>query len=99
MKLIAVLIGLAVVVLVIVGYDLLMKLAKNEDKYVKKIQNDAWESYFKDKGGLEEVMKATEAHLHEQEKQRIEAIKRKIYEPNESDSTESKPKTTKTKSK
>ncbi len=36
MKLIAVLVGLAVVVLVVVGYDLLMKLAKKQSKQVIK---------------------------------------------------------------
>lgn len=95
MKLIAVLVGLAVVVLVVVGYDLLMKLAKNEDKYVKKIQNDAWESYFKDKGGLEEVIKSYEAAIEKEGDKLVEAIKTKINETDESNSKQSK----KTKSK
>jgi hypothetical protein len=63
MKLIAVLIGLAVVVLVIVGYELLMKLAKNEDKPVNQ-----------------DIVKAAEKILQEQEKQLTEAIKTKINE-------------------
>jgi hypothetical protein len=48
MKLIAVLIGLAVVVLVIVGYELLMKLAKNEDKPVNQVFKAA-EAFYKNK--------------------------------------------------
>jgi uncharacterized membrane-anchored protein YjiN (DUF445 family) len=75
MKLIAVLIGLAVVVLVIVGYELLMKLAKNEDKPVNQ-----------------DIVKAAEKILQEQEKQLTEAIKTKINEVN-------KPTTKKIKSK
>lgn len=83
MKLIAVVITLAVVVLVIVGYELLMKLAKNEDKYVKKIQKDTWEEYFKDKGGLDEVVKAAEDHLEKKQKQLVEAIKTKLNDEEE----------------
>ena len=75
MKLIAVLIGLAVVVLVIVGYELLMKLAKNEDNPVNQ-----------------DIVKAAEKILQEQEKQLTEAIKTKINELN-------KPTTKKIKSK
>ena len=73
MKLIAVLIGLAVVVLVIVGYELLMKLAKNEDKPVNQ-----------------DIAKAAEKVLQEQEKQLTGAIKTKINEVNKSNSKKSK---------
>lgn len=76
MKLIAVLIGLAVVVLVIVGYELLMKLAKNEDKSVNQ-----------------DIAKAAEKVLQEQEKQLTEAIKTKINEVNKPTIKKAKSKT------
>jgi hypothetical protein len=39
MKLVGVVVGLAVVVLVVVGYELLMKLAKKENESKPKKQN------------------------------------------------------------
>jgi uncharacterized membrane protein YukC len=64
MKLIAILISIAVVVLVIVSYDLLMKMARKENE----------------KALPDEVVKATEAYLAKQNKQVIETIKTKINE-------------------
>lgn len=64
MKLIAILISIAVVVLVIVGYDLLMKMARKENE----------------KALPDEVVKATEAYLAKQNKQVVETIKTKINE-------------------
>ena len=64
MNLIAVLISMAVVILVVVGYDLLMKMAKKENE----------------KALPDEIVKATEAYLAKQNKQVIETIKTKINE-------------------
>jgi hypothetical protein len=64
MKLIAILISMAVVILVVVGYDLLMKMAKKENE----------------KALPDEVVKATEAYLAKQNKQVVETIKTKINE-------------------
>jgi Tfp pilus assembly protein PilE len=64
MKLIAILISIAVVVLVIVSYDLLMKMARKENE----------------KALPDEVVKATEAYLAKQNKQVVETIKTKINE-------------------
>jgi hypothetical protein len=64
MKLIAILISIAVVILVIVGYDLLMKMARKENE----------------KALPDEVVKATEAYLAKQNKQVVETIKTKINE-------------------
>jgi Tfp pilus assembly protein PilE len=64
MKLIAILISIAVVVLVIVSYDLLLKIARKENE----------------KALPDEVVKATEAYLAKQNKQVVETIKTKINE-------------------
>lgn len=64
MKLIAIMISLAVVILVVVGYDLLMKMAKKENE----------------KALPDEIVKATEAYLAKQNKQVVETIKTKINE-------------------
>ena len=64
MKVIAILISIAVVVLVIVSYDLLMKMARKENE----------------KALPDEVVKATEAYLAKQNKQVVETIKTKINE-------------------
>ena len=64
MKLIVIMISLAVVVLVVVGYDLLMKMARKENE----------------KALPDEIVKATEEYLAKQNKQVIETIKTKINE-------------------
>jgi Tfp pilus assembly protein PilO len=64
MKLIAVLISIAVVIIVVVGYDFLMKMARKENE----------------KTLPDEVVKATEAYLAKQNKQVVETIKTKINE-------------------
>jgi len=48
MKLIAVLVGLAVVVLVVVGYELLMKLAKKQNKQILKDLDGLVDDYYVD---------------------------------------------------
>lgn len=78
MKLIAVLIGIGTIILVIALYEILKKLFEREEKNVKQLQNEAWEEYFKDKGGLKEVLKATEERLKEEEKEVVEELKNKI---------------------
>jgi hypothetical protein len=70
MKLIAVLISMAVVILVVVGYDLLMKMARKENE----------------KALPDEVVKATETYLAKQNKQVVESIKTKINEPKSTNS-------------
>ena len=92
MKLIAVLVGLAVVVLVVVGYDLLMKLAKKQSKQVE--EKYPWSRDNKDKS-MHEIIAEVQRQIFEQEDQLVESIKTKINEPNESNSKQSK----KTKSK
>jgi len=74
MKLIAILISMAVVILVVVGYDLLMKMAKKENE----------------KALPDEVVKATEAYLAKQNKQVVETIKTKINETEPTKSKKSK---------
>jgi hypothetical protein len=74
MNLIAVLISMAVVILVVVGYDLLMKMAKKENE----------------KALPDEVVKATEAYLAKQNKQVVETIKTKINETEPTKSKKSK---------
>lgn len=92
MKLIAVLVGLAVVVLVIVGYELLMKLAKKQSKQVE--EKYPWSRDNKDKS-MHEIIAEVQRQIFEQEDQLIESIKTKINETDESNSKQSK----KTKSK
>lgn len=74
MNLIAVLISMAVVILVVVGYDLLMKMAKKENE----------------KALPDEVVKTTEAYLAKQNKQVVETIKTKINETEPTKSKKSK---------
>jgi Tfp pilus assembly protein PilE len=64
MKIIVIMISLAVVILVVVGYDLLMKMARKENE----------------KALPDEIVKATEEYLAKQNKQVIETIKTKINE-------------------
>lgn len=92
MKLIAVLVGLAVVVLVVVGYELLMKLAKKQSKQVE--EKYPWSRDNKDKS-MHEIIAEVQRQIFEQEDQLVESIKTKINEPNESNFKQSK----KTKSK
>jgi hypothetical protein len=81
MKLIAVLISMAVVILVVVGYDLLMKMARKENE----------------KALPDEVVKATETYLAKQNKQVVESIKTKINETESTNSDQSKKSKTKSK--
>lgn len=74
MKLIAILISMAVVILVVVGYDLLMKMARKENERALP----------------DEVVKATEAYLAKQNKQVVESIKTKINETEPTKSKKSK---------
>ena len=92
MKIIGVMVGLGVVVLVVVGYDLLMKLAKKQSKQVE--EKYPWSRDNKDKS-MHEIIAEVQRQIFEQEDQLVESIKTKINEPNESNSKQSK----KTKSK
>jgi hypothetical protein len=56
MKIIGVVVGLAVVVLVIVGYDLLMKLAKKQNDSIEELLKSKEQKNFSEE--LEELMQS-----------------------------------------
>ena len=57
MKLIAVVIAVAVVILVVVSYELLLKLAEKKNEDVPNEIEEAFDSYQKQKSKMEQVKK------------------------------------------
>ena len=55
MKLIAILISIAVVVLVVVGYDLLMKAAQKRNESLPKEMQDAFDKYHEQQNEMEDL--------------------------------------------
>jgi hypothetical protein len=55
MKLIAVLVSIAVVVLVVVGYDLLMKAAKKQTQKLPEDLHDAFDTYQKQQTSMDNL--------------------------------------------